>query len=108
MQKGTVGMSYKSKKSLLAEIEVLKEELSLERHKTRKTAFIDAAALPECKDLSCINCAHFVAHRTLTGAIYPLGCGAKNNCPDFVQTNNPITEAEKLLLTQEMLQQSLL
>lgn len=91
---------------MLAEIEALKEELRLERHKTRKTAFIDAAALPECKDLSCINCVHFVAHRTLDGAIYPLGCGKNNSCPDFVRSFTPITETEKLALEQEMLQRS--
>lgn len=96
---------FQSKKDLINRINELEEELDMERHKSRLSAYIESAGLPKCKDFSCLNCDHIVVQRNNLGAVYVLGCGKNVSCPDFSRAANPLTEREKQQLRSEMLSQ---
>ena len=97
---------FETRKQLLKRIAELEEELQLERHKTKKTGFIDAAKLPPCESAACINCEHIVIYKTMNGGIYPLGCGKNVSCKDFKQNQVCLSLQEKQSLLSEMLRQS--
>lgn len=61
----------------------LEAELADERQKTRRSAYIDAAALPRCKSLACASCAHIVTQDIKGIGVFVLGCGKDNPCGDF-------------------------
>lgn len=73
----------KTRKQLESEISELREELSREKEKTRRSAFIDDAKLPKCKSLACADCKHVVVRRTCNGGLFVLGCGKHNPCGEY-------------------------
>lgn len=91
---------------LIKKVNELEEALTMKRHNELKTGFIDAAGLPPCKSLLCINCEHFVCVRGSSGGVYPLGCGKDIDCPDFKRADNALSAQEKQSLQREMLLQS--
>lgn len=76
----------------------LKEQLSLEQEKTRRSAFIETANLPKCKSLSCVGCEHIVVQITPRGGYFVVGCGKNNPCRDYIKSNAP--EAQKQAIRQ--------
>ena len=76
----------------------LKEQLSLEQEKTRRSAFIETANLPECKSLACVGCEHIVVQVTPHDGYFVVGCGKNNPCEDYVKSNAP--EAQKQAIRQ--------
>lgn len=95
----------KTRKQLLETIEDMEAQLSEERHKQIKTGFINAAGLPPCKSLACINCEHYVCMKGENGAVYPLGCGKDIDCPDFRRSENTLNEKERQSLLRVTLSQ---
>lgn len=93
---------YQTRKQLKDKIADLEARLRAER---RHSAFLDAADLPPCKNLSCVNCEHIVIYKTLTGGLYPLGCGKNIDCQDFIQKQDILSEKEKAKLQQQILGQ---
>lgn len=84
---------FETRKQLLKRIDDLEQEL------------YNAAALPPCESLACINCEHIVIHKTIDGGVYPLGCGKNIACKDFKQKHEILSQQEKQSLLSEMLQQ---
>lgn len=76
---------FKTKKvlELEAEISKLRSELSAEQEKTRRSAFIEAAALPKCKSLACADCKYVAVQHSPYGGSFILGCGKNNPCEDY-------------------------
>lgn len=96
---------YQTRRQLKDKIADLEASLRAEK---RHSAFLDAAALPPCKNLSCVNCEHIVIYKTLTGGLYPLGCGKNIDCPDFTQRPDRLPEKEKAELQQQILERETL
>lgn len=94
---------FRTKKVLRLEAEIakLKDELSAEQGKTRRSAFIEAAALPKCKSLACADCKYVVLQRTPHGGVCILGCGKNNPCEDYKKDEAIAREASAI---QSMLQ----
>lgn len=76
----------------------LKERLSQEQEKTRRSAFIETANLPKCKSLACVGCEHIVVQVTPYGGYFVVGCGKNNPCGDYAKSNAP--EAQKQAIRQ--------
>ena len=76
----------------------LRSQLSQEKEKTRRSAFIGTANLPECKSLACVGCEHIVVQVTPHGGYFVVGCGKNNPCGDYVKSNAP--EAQKQAIRQ--------
>lgn len=74
----------------------LKEQLSQEQEKTRRSAVIDKAALPQCKSVACSGCKHVVVRYTTWGGWYVLGCGKDNPCKDYEPTDITPEKAEAI------------
>lgn len=74
---------FKTRKQLKDEIRRLETELYEERSKTRVSAFIESAGLPQCKSLACADCIHVVYRRSIRGNYYIIGCGKNNPCDDY-------------------------
>ncbi len=93
---------YQTRRQLKDKIADLEASLRAEK---RHSAFLDAATLPPCKNLSCVNCEHIVIYKTLTGGLYPLGCGKNIDCSDFIHRKDILSEKEKVRLQQQILEQ---
>lgn len=74
---------FNTRKQLKDEIRRLEIELFEERSKTRVSAFIESAGLPQCKSLACADCSHVVYRRSIRGDYYIIGCGKNNPCDDY-------------------------
>lgn len=74
---------FKTRKQLKDEIRRLETELYEEKSKTRVSAFIESAGLPQCKSLACADCSHVVYRRSICGDYYIVGCGKNNPCSDY-------------------------
>ena len=74
----------------------LKEQLSQEQEKTRRSAVIDKTALPQCKSVACSGCKHVVVRYTTWGGWYVLGCGKDNPCKDYEPTDITPEKAEAI------------
>lgn len=94
---------FKTKKvlELEAEISKLRSELSAEQEKTRRSAFIEAAALPKCKSLACADCKYVAVQLSPYGGSFILGCGKNNPCEDYKKDEGIAREAS---IIQSMLQ----
>lgn len=86
---------FKTKKvlELEAEISKLRSELSAEQEKTRRSAFIETAALPKCKSLACADCKYVVVQRSPYGGSFILDCGKNNPCDDYKKDELSAREA---------------
>lgn len=60
---------------LREENRVLRSQLSQEKEKSRRSAFIETSNLPECKSLACVGCEHIVVQVTPHGGYFVVGCG---------------------------------
>lgn len=78
---------FQTKSALRATIRKLELELETERHRTRRSALVEAAGLPKCESMACINCVHAVFQRSPMGAVFLLGCGKNRKCKDFTPDN---------------------
>ena len=76
----------------------LKAQLSQEKEKTRRSAFIETANLPECKSMACVGCEHIVVQVTPHGGYFVVGCGKNNPCRDYIKSN--ASEAQKQAIRQ--------
>lgn len=76
----------------------LKERLSQEQGKTRRSAFIETANLPKCKSLACVGCEHIVVQITPHGGYFVVGCGKNNPCKDYIKSN--VSEAQTQAIRQ--------
>lgn len=61
----------------------LKNNLRQSKEKTRRSAIIDKAALPQCKSLACAGCKYVVGRYTIRNGYYILGCGKDNPCKEY-------------------------
>lgn len=91
--------TYRTRNQLKEEISRLRDQL---RQKAERSAVINAANLPPCKSLACINCKHIVIHKTTGGWSYLLGCGKDIECPDFKQRVYNLTEADREALERQI------
>ena len=74
---------FKTRKQLKDEIRRLEAELYEEKNKTRVSAFIGSAGLPQCKSIACADCTHVVYKRDIRGYYHIVGCGKNNPCCDY-------------------------
>lgn len=74
---------FVTRKELEEENRKLREQLAAEQEKTRRSAVIDKAALPQCKSLACAGCKYVVGRYTIRNGYYILGCGKDNPCKEY-------------------------
>ena len=74
---------FVTRKELEEENRKLREQLAAEQEKTRRSAVIDKAALPQCKSLACAGCKYVVGRYTLRNGYYILGCGKDIPCKEY-------------------------
>lgn len=92
-------------KELEKEIDHLYGELWAEQEKTRVSAYVEAAALPKCTSLACLNCSH-LAYQSFPGhSICVLGCGKDTRCPDFSPADRQISETVRQEIQTSLLRQ---
>lgn len=74
----------------------LREQLSQEQEKSRRSAVIDDADLPKCRSAACAGCKYVIARYTTWGGWYILGCGKDNLCKDYEPTDMTPEKAESI------------
>lgn len=74
----------------------LKEQLAAEQEKTRRSAVIDKAALPQCKSLACAGCKYVVGRYTIRNGYYILGCGKDNPCKEYEPSELTVEKVESI------------
>lgn len=89
-------ITRKELEDLQEENRKLKEQLSEEQERTRRSAVIDNAAIPQCKSIACSGCKYVVARYTNWGGWYILGCGKDNPCKDYEPTDITPEKAEAI------------
>lgn len=90
---------FVTRKELEEENRKLREQLAAEQEKTRRSAVIDKAALPQCKSLACAGCKYVVGRYTIRNGYYILGCGKDNPCKEYEPSE---LTAEKVMRTNSV------
>lgn len=93
-----------SRKELKRRLEQAECDLAAEREITRRSAFIESAALPQCKSFACIDCEHIVYASAPYGNCYVVGCGKSNACADYRKKSENIPFDIRRKALQEDLQ----
>lgn len=103
---GGVNMWLKTNKRLREENKRLYRELNtaekqIEYHK-RRSALMDAAQLPECEGLACLDCRYAVYQIAWPRREYHLiGCGKGRTCKDYEPSARPNQEEQARLLQEQ-------
>lgn len=73
---------FQTRSELRATIKRLEQELETEKHRTRRSAYIEAANLPPLKNFGCLGCKRAFRYTDAHGS-YVLGCSKDVPCDSF-------------------------